>query len=457
MAIPFTPNIITSGYNLEKLNENFTMIATAFEEALSRNGSTPNQMGSDLDMNSNDLLNVHTLQVADITIDGEDPQGILERALIAVLQSEAARDIAVASAASADISEENAEAAEQLAEGWATAPEDQDVPGAPPGSRSAFHYAQKAEDIVSAVVQSTIHAAPSKNTPDDGDEIGFLDSAASFALKKFTFANLKSYLVSVFGTQTYFDYRVSLSGGNVQLKRYKGQYITVSGLPKVIPLAGLSIAPTGLTPSTLYYIYTHDANADGVIDALEASTTVYVASSSGDYMVKTGDATRTLVGMVYVITGPAFVDSPAQRFVRSWANDPMKAALATFTAQRNGGGTTPTEINSEIRNNIITWDQEVCHVVLAGSTYNTTAGGGCQINIGLDGTNSAAIQTHGGQIAVASGASEVVPFSTTLSQTMTEGLHFFTLIGNSTSSGLPFFYGDVNGRRTTLITRPFAQ
>lgn len=45
---------------------------------------------------------------------------------------------------------------------------------------------------------SEIHAATSKSTPVDADEIGLIDSAASWVLKKLTWANLKTALSSMF-------------------------------------------------------------------------------------------------------------------------------------------------------------------------------------------------------------------------------------------------------------------
>lgn len=48
-------------------------------------------------------------------------------------------------------------------------------------------------------IASIIHAASTKNTPVDADEVGLIDSAASNVLKKLTWANLKATL------KTYFD------------------------------------------------------------------------------------------------------------------------------------------------------------------------------------------------------------------------------------------------------------
>lgn len=53
---------ITSGYaSVAQLNNNFTAITAAFENTLSRDGTTPNQMGADLDMNNHSLLNVDSI------------------------------------------------------------------------------------------------------------------------------------------------------------------------------------------------------------------------------------------------------------------------------------------------------------------------------------------------------------------------------------------------------------
>lgn len=51
-------NTVSSGYNsIQQLNENFDIITTAFENTLSRDGSSPNVMNSDLDMNGYNILN----------------------------------------------------------------------------------------------------------------------------------------------------------------------------------------------------------------------------------------------------------------------------------------------------------------------------------------------------------------------------------------------------------------
>ena len=71
MAIDFVRNIITSGYNIAKINDNFAKIETALVDGVSRSGEGPNQMGADLDLNSNDLLNVGQVDAQTLILNGE--------------------------------------------------------------------------------------------------------------------------------------------------------------------------------------------------------------------------------------------------------------------------------------------------------------------------------------------------------------------------------------------------
>lgn len=73
MAKKPTVTTITSGYaSNTQLNANFTALRNAFDNTLSLDGSTPNAMGADLDLNNNDILNVNALEVVALRVDGED-------------------------------------------------------------------------------------------------------------------------------------------------------------------------------------------------------------------------------------------------------------------------------------------------------------------------------------------------------------------------------------------------
>ena len=69
MAKSPTLNVISSGYaSQSQLNENFSNIQTAFNNTLSLDGSTPNAMLGDLDLNDNDLLNVRAIYVDGVNV-----------------------------------------------------------------------------------------------------------------------------------------------------------------------------------------------------------------------------------------------------------------------------------------------------------------------------------------------------------------------------------------------------
>lgn len=69
MAKTATINTISSGYASQtQLNENFTNINTALNNTLSLDGSLPNAMNADLDLNNNDLLNVNAIYVNGVNV-----------------------------------------------------------------------------------------------------------------------------------------------------------------------------------------------------------------------------------------------------------------------------------------------------------------------------------------------------------------------------------------------------
>ena len=63
MAKRPTVSTITTGHaSITKLNNNFTALRDGFDNTLSRDGSSPNTMSADLDLNGNDLNNVGALK-----------------------------------------------------------------------------------------------------------------------------------------------------------------------------------------------------------------------------------------------------------------------------------------------------------------------------------------------------------------------------------------------------------
>ena len=67
---PDITTIASGYYSRQALNTNFENLQTGFDNTLSLDGSTPNAMGADLDMNSNDILNASEIDTVSLRIDG---------------------------------------------------------------------------------------------------------------------------------------------------------------------------------------------------------------------------------------------------------------------------------------------------------------------------------------------------------------------------------------------------
>ena len=107
-----------------------------------------------------------------------------------------------------------------------------------------------------------------------------------------------------------------LSSGSLVLKPWRGNGIIINGATCTIPSAGVSLAATGLTAGTLYFVY---AYMNSGTMTLEAVTTAHTTGADG-VEVKSGDTSRTLVGMARPVAGPAFSAASNAMFVRSWFN-----------------------------------------------------------------------------------------------------------------------------------------
>lgn len=62
---------LTNSSNINAINQNWQQIKEAFDNTLSLDGSTPNTMQGDLDLNGNALLNVDTIDVGGLTLNGQ--------------------------------------------------------------------------------------------------------------------------------------------------------------------------------------------------------------------------------------------------------------------------------------------------------------------------------------------------------------------------------------------------
>lgn len=172
---------LTSGFgSITTMNANHDLIEAALENTLSRDGTSPNSMSADFDLNSNDILNGGTLNAADIVVAGTS--------LITQVNA------AAASAAAASTSETNAAASETLASQWAS------LTGA---LVAATDYSAKEYAIGTTVAAGSAKdwAIEAEDTVVDGGS-GY--SAYHWAQKALGAAgNLELYGGTVSGTDTY--------------------------------------------------------------------------------------------------------------------------------------------------------------------------------------------------------------------------------------------------------------
>ena len=147
-----------------------------------------------------------------------------------------------------------------------------------------------------------------------------------------------------------------LSGVSLVLKPWGGNGITINGVNYQIPSAGVSLAVTGMTAGTLYYIY---AYMNSGTMTLEKSATAHATHTDG-VEIKSGDATRTLVGMARPVAGPAFSATQNCMLVRSWFNrttaERRPRSLQPAEISRTNGNY--AEVGTTTRVEFLTWADE---------------------------------------------------------------------------------------------------
>lgn len=222
--------------------------------------------------------------------------------------------------------------------------------------------------------------------------------------------------------------RLTKSGGNLLLSPFNGNQIVINGLLQTIPAAGVTLAPGAVVAGTLYYIYVF---MSGTTMTLEASTTGHSPDATTGVEIKTGDSTRSLVGMARPIAGPLWQDALNQRFVVSWFNQrglPCRSSLSTNT---NNSGTSYSEINATNRCEFLIWGSSTGAFNYQGAASNNVLNVISNTQLSLDGGagesyNSAATDTTGRVFVVAA--------ALTLEQPA-EGYHYVTAFAKQSVGG----------------------
>lgn len=223
------------------------------------------------------------------------------------------------------------------------------------------------------------------------------------------------------------------SGTVLTLAPKAGGWLWINGFNYAVP-ASLTVGNGGLAASTLYYVYAAISAGAMVLDP--PSVTGYTVNASG-IAVKSGDATRTLVGMC-VTDGSSLFQGGL--LTRSYWQRPRSAFNQTsFSANHSTASATFVELSSQIRNSFLVWAGENVDWSTSGGFNNSASGTNAFTGVGFDGT------TPELQQAVVGGpsAGTVVIGSIALrglKSGLSEGLHYATLLGAS-AGGTANWYG----------------
>lgn len=223
---------------------------------------------------------------------------------------------------------------------------------------------------------------------------------------------------------------LTVSGGNLVLVPFGGLQIVIGGTTRSIPVAGVSLAATSLTPGTVYNIY---AYWTGSAVALEAAVTAHSTDSATGLEIKTGDASRTLVGKAVPSAGPIFADSSSAINVISWFNRRLKTASNKLAATVTVTATTAAEVSTNLRVSFLSWGQDTATTYLSGSWTVTGAAVGFA-SINYDGATSGQALS-----ATSSTASDALGLSD--AAVLSEGSHYATIFGYRTGGTNVLFSG----------------
>lgn len=214
---------------------------------------------------------------------------------------------------------------------------------------------------------------------------------------------------------------------SLKIVPYNGSVLTINGANESIPSAGVTLAAAPGAANTTYYIYAY-MNTGTM--TLEASATGWSFSATAGNIgtpIKTGDDTRTLVGMARGNGSTQWVNSTSQRFVLNYWNRRHLDLTGTITSTAYSGSSYG-EILAAAETQFLSWADEAVQASVSGSYSAGTAGASYNQAIGIDSTSSAQAGVCTNNDAAAGQAGSLHPVSLTYNGTLTEGYHFATIL-----------------------------
>lgn len=213
--------------------------------------------------------------------------------------------------------------------------------------------------------------------------------------------------------------RLDYDNGNLSLMPYDGNKIIIGNNYETVPITGINLSNSSLSTDTVYYIYIYK---NGSNLQLEANTTNSSLSSNG-VRIKSGDSSRTLVGMARTDSNGAWVDQKKKRFVISYFN---RKPIYMSTSYTNGLSTTKSnfpleELSTNMRLEFLTWGDEIVDLTFVGAG---TANANRHVYLGvlIDGTF-----IEGGYSALwVNNVNLFTPVTWNMPYQLSEGYHYST-------------------------------
>jgi hypothetical protein len=241
---------------------------------------------------------------------------------------------------------------------------------------------------------------------------------------------------------------------------FGGDRIRINGVIYAIPSGGIvglantnvyvnGTAGQNLAASTAYYVYAF--NNSGTITADFSTTTHATSATAGNIgtEIKSGDDTRSLIGMIRTNVSSQFQNDAAFRGVISWFNR-RNIAIIGAALLAGSSSTSFAELGTGARIFFLTWSEEAVHIGIGGQAYGSVSGWNYNINVGINSTTTLAFVTDLVLVQHASTTNYSYPIGGFAAATVAEQFNYITPVwkvggGGGTVNGTLAIYGMIRG------------
>jgi hypothetical protein len=237
-----------------------------------------------------------------------------------------------------------------------------------------------------------------------------------------------------------------VSATSLSFLPFRGSHIIINGVVYQIPTTGIvGLANTGiyidgvagqnLAANSLYRIYVFNNAGTLTADFSGAGHVTSNTSRNVGTEIKSGDDSRTFIGLIYTTASAQFSDTGPYRYVRSWVNR-KRISFAISGSSGTASGSPVALVGA----NALGFVDDAYDMCSNGFITNTAVSTNYVQNY-VDGVQTSPYASAG-TISV---ANYIMPTSVSISaQLTTEGLHTFVAYGY-VSAGTMTFYLQVTG------------